>query len=82
MYVNFRRYSVRYDLEANTFSIFYDGMGEIVRQAGVREIVSKREPQVGLQEYGKPTVSIAREDTAVTMTVTYSGAEMVRQDVP
>lgn len=81
MYVNFRRYSVRYDLEANTFSIFYDGMGEIVRQAGVREIVSKREPQVGLQDYGKPTVSIARGDTAVTMTVTYSGAEMVRQDV-
>ena len=57
MYVNFRRYSVNYDLDKNTFSVFYDGKGEIVRDAALTQIVSKREPQVELSAYGKPSAS-------------------------
>ncbi|MBQ4088937.1 MAG: alpha-galactosidase [Clostridia bacterium] len=81
MYANFRRYSVRYDVENNTYSIYYDGKGEIVRGAGITEIVSKREPQVQLCDYGKPTASVKYSDTGAILSVHYSGAEMLRQDV-
>ncbi len=81
MYVNFRRYSVNYDLEKNTFSVFYDGKGEIIRDAALTEIVSKREPQVGISAYGKPAASVSYAFDHASLTVVYSGEAMVRQDV-
>ena len=81
MYINFHRYSLSYDLEKHCFSVFYDGMGEIVREARIAEIVSKREPQATLADYGAPTAAVRRGDDGVEMTVAYSGAAMTRQDV-
>lgn len=80
MYVNFRRYSVEYDLEKDVFSVYYDGKGEIIRSAGIREIVSKRDPQVSLQDFEKPTASVSYTDECAQMTVSYSGAKMIRQN--
>ena len=81
MYVNFRRYAVRFDTESNTFSIFYDGKGEIVRGLGVKNIVSKRDPQHQLCDFGKPVASKSCGDTSATLTVNYPGGELIRQDL-
>ena len=81
MYVNFRRYSVRYDLEANAYSIYCDGKGEIVHGARITEVISRREPQAQLSDYGKPSASVSYDDTGATLAVQYSGAGMVRQDI-
>lgn len=83
MYVNFKRYSVSYDLDRDSFSVFYDGMGEIVRGAGIRSIVSKRDDQVALREYEAPRATVTRErgDDRVTLTVVYAGDALNRQDV-
>lgn len=81
MYANFKRYSVAYDCAADRFSVFYDGMGEIVRGAGIDSICSKREPQISLADYSSPRATLARGDDRVTMTVTYAGDALGRQDV-
>lgn len=81
MYANFKRFSVSYDLGTDLFSVSYDGRGEIVRRAGIRAISSKREPQAALRDYAKPHVAVARGDDRVTMTVTYPGEALSRQDV-
>ena len=81
MYINFHRYSLAYDLDAHSFSVWYDGMGRIVRDARIVEMVSKREPQVSLADYAAPVASVSRGDSRVALTVTYSGAAMNRQDV-
>lgn len=81
MYANFKRFSVFYDLKADVFSVSYDGRGEIVRAAGIRAIQSKREPQVSLRDYAEPRATLVRGDDRVTMTVSYAGEALNRQDV-
>ena len=81
MYINFRRYSLSFDLDKNRFSVWYDGMGEIVREVGIVELVSKREPQVTLADYAAPVAQVSRGDSSAELTVTWSGAAMNRQDV-
>ena len=81
MYINFRRYSLSCDLDKNRFSVWYDGMGEIVREMGIVELVSKREPQVTLADYAAPVAQVSRGDSSAELTVTWSGAAMNRQDV-
>lgn len=80
MYINFRRYSVDYDLENSKFSVFYDGKGEIIKDAALTEIISTRELQVSLSSYGKPTASVSYEFDRATMTISHSGAELMRQN--
>ena len=77
MYANFRRYSVNYDQDC--FSVFYDGMGEILRAAGIREIVS--DPPVSLADYARPTASVRREEQFSELTVRYGGAALGRKDI-
>ncbi len=81
MYANFKRYSVTYQLEGDLFSVSYDGYGEVVRAAGIRAMTSKREPQAALCDYGTPRASLVRGDDRVTLTVTYPGEALNRQDV-
>ena len=81
MYANFRRFSVSFAPEKGTFSIFYEGMGEIVREGRIAQLLSVREPQVTLADYAAPVLSVKREDSFSELTVSWSGAAMNRQNV-
>ena len=82
MYANFRRFSVSFDPKKGTFSIYYDGMGEIVREGRIAQLLSVREPQVTLEDYAPPVLSVKREDSFSELTVSWSGAAMKCAFIP
>lgn len=81
MYINFRRYSVNYDLEKHVFSVYFDGKGEIIRNAGITEIISKRDPQIKFSDFGKPTASVSYAFDHATMTIVYPSNIEDRQPI-
>ncbi|MGI6174419.1 MAG: hypothetical protein ACOYI8_11085 [Christensenellales bacterium] len=81
-YINFKKYGVRFDLDRDCFSIYYDGMGEIVRDAKVTEMLSKRGPQPWPDGFDKPAfMGVSEYFDKMEMTVSYSGKKVCRQDV-
>ncbi|MGI6239114.1 MAG: alpha-galactosidase [Christensenellales bacterium] len=81
MYINFKKFSVRFDLDSQTFCVYYDGMGAVVRDARITSLESKREPQAALADYAPPRGAVTRGDDHATLTVTYGGEDIGRQDV-
>lgn len=56
-YINYKKLSVRYDLENNCFSAIIDSRGEAVKNAKLVAITDKKGVRRELSEYGAPIVS-------------------------
>ena len=79
-YINYKKWSVRYDLTDSTFRVKLDGMGDVIRDAHIVSICSARNPQPDLEDYEKPIASISRAEDSRTLVISCK-AKTNRQDM-
>ncbi|MCE5259153.1 MAG: alpha-galactosidase [Chloroflexi bacterium] len=69
-YANFKQYSIRYDLERNTFSYWYTPRGLVLEDAKVAKVVIAGKV-ITLNDYSTAASSMFQQDDATVLSVTY-----------
>lgn len=87
VYTNYKKYSVRYDLEANAFDLMIDGRGWVVRNAKVTAVTTQKGARYALSDFAAPRAAVGGaasffggEDLS-SLSVVYDGAGASGRDV-
>lgn len=85
-YINYKKYSVRFDKETKTFDLLIDGYGWFVRNAKLTAVTTAKGAKHCIDEYGAPRTALGGaanffggEDSSA-MTVVYDGADVTGRD--
>ncbi len=78
-YANFKNYSVRYDLESNTFTCWYAPQKRVIEDAGVSKVLFGGE-SFTFADYDAPTFTASQRDDATILAITYGNGPAAQKD--
>ena len=80
-YINYKKRSVRYSLEKNTFDVLVDGRGYVVRDAMIVAVTDRKGVRKTIADYGKAMIHRAGGEDHASLTVVYNGSQLNQRDL-
>lgn len=78
-YANFKKYSVRYDIEHNIFNCWYTPQKLVIEDATITKVLFGGEA-FALGDYGSVSFALSQRDDATGLTITYGNGPVLQRE--